>query len=44
MFYLIMKHVQNSSEAAVEHLRTEIKNLKISKVPDKNVDTVVTVA
>ena len=41
MFCLIMKHIQNSSEAAVKHLRTKIKNLKISKVPDENVDTVV---
>ena len=41
MFYLIMKNIQNSSEAAVEHLRGKIKTLKISKLPDENVDTAV---
>lgn len=41
MFYIIMKNIQNSSEAAVEHLRNKIKALNIRKVPEENVETIV---
>ena len=41
MFFLIIRRIQSNSETAIEHLKKQIKNLKLRDLPGENVDTVV---
>ena len=41
MFFLIIRRIQSSSETAIEHLKKQIKNLKLRDLPGENVDTIV---
>ena len=41
MFFLILKHIQDVSENSIQHLRSQLEKMKISKVPGENVGVVV---
>ena len=41
MFFLIIRRIQSNSETAIEHLKKQIKNLKLRDLPGENVDTAV---
>jgi hypothetical protein len=41
MFFLIIGCIQSNSETAIEHLKKQIKNLKLRDLPGENVDTAV---
>lgn len=41
MLYLILRKIQDVSETAIQHLRTQLENMDISKVPGENVDIAV---
>ena len=41
MLFLLLSRIHNSSETAVEYLKTKVKSLKISKIQGENVETVV---
>jgi hypothetical protein len=41
MAYLILQHIQDSSDMALEHLRAQIVSLDIGKLPGENVDQAV---
>ena len=41
MFFLILKHIQDVSENSIQHLRSQLKKMKISKVPGENIGVVV---
>jgi hypothetical protein len=42
MFFLIICHIQSNSEIAmIEHLKKQIKNLKLRDLPRENVDTAI---
>jgi hypothetical protein len=41
MFFLIIRCIQSNSETAIEHLKKQIKNLKLRDLPGENVDTAV---
>ena len=41
MLFLLLRRIQNSSEAAIECLQLKVKNIKISKVEGENVEHVV---
>jgi hypothetical protein len=41
MFFLILKQIQDVSENSIQHLRTQLERMKISKVPGENVGVVV---
>lgn len=41
MFILMLQRIQDTSEAAIEHLHERVQSLKISKVEGENVDKVV---
>ena len=41
MFFLIMSRIQRSNETAMEHLKTQIRNLKVRDIPGEDVEKVV---
>ena len=38
MLYLVLRKIQDVSENSIQHLHTQLKNMKISLVPGENVD------
>jgi hypothetical protein len=41
MLFLILRRIQSNSETAIEHLKKQIKSLRIRDLPGENVDTAV---